>query len=241
MSISETARTSFYKAALGGLRFLDTTGQRRRFGADADAHWQSFAGHLGIRDRIDFLLRDAAVSWDAAFSPARVFLLPGLAPDEPFGPDWTSLAEDAARKLWKAADGTPGDFDTTFAGLLDALGLQPLAPAPDVGSVLPATRLLVHGASAIVATAKTFHQSSELSWSDQVLVLADDPAERHLAGMVAVLIAARAPSKLLTTAQLAAGDVRATLRAVGMSTLDRAVVTGTPAAATAAAIQRVLG
>ncbi len=75
-------RESFYAAALAGLRALDGRERRpRRFGPDADARWQNFCGHLSLAERVDLLIRDAAVTWQAAFSPAIVFRLPYLASD----------------------------------------------------------------------------------------------------------------------------------------------------------------
>jgi hypothetical protein len=77
-------RDLFYAAAISSLRALDRSERSpRRFGPDADMRWASFKGALNDSDRIDFLLRDAAVTWGAGFSPAEAFGLFGLAPDEP--------------------------------------------------------------------------------------------------------------------------------------------------------------
>ena len=63
-------RLAFYVAAVIGLRALDARESTpRRFGPDAEARWTQFAGALGVGDRIDILLRDAAGTWGAAFSP----------------------------------------------------------------------------------------------------------------------------------------------------------------------------
>jgi hypothetical protein len=245
VNTTDQHRSAFYTAAGFGLRFLDCAGQARRFGPDADAHWRAFAGHLGIRDRLDFLLRDASVTWDAAFSPARVFRLPGLAPDEPFGPDWASLAEDQAQRLWAKLAAIDGDLETVLTAILDALELADAATSAPTADTLadltPATRLLVCGVGALVATARAFRDREDLSWSDQVLALADTPAERHLAGMLAVLLNARGPTKLLATTDLSADDPRAALRAAGLPTVDRTVTSGTLDPATSETLAKVVG
>lgn len=62
--LTSVAVERFYRAALIGLRFLDSAQARpTRFGRDADAHWGDFQGHLQLSDRIDILCRDAAVKW----------------------------------------------------------------------------------------------------------------------------------------------------------------------------------
>lgn len=47
------------------------------------------------------------------FSPAIVFGLPGLASDEPFGPDWTALPEHEAKRLWSDSS-RPATVDALF-------------------------------------------------------------------------------------------------------------------------------
>jgi len=248
MAISEAAQIDFYRAALSGLRFLDASGQARRFGADADARWASFAGHLGVRDRIDLSLRDAAVSWGAAFSPARVFSLLGLAPDEAFGPAWTGISEDVARKLWETTAhhvgvGAPqvdADLTTRLAEVVEALHLSPLASAPDLGALTPSTRLLVIGASAIVAVALAFARDDRLSFSDQVWVLADTPAERQLAGLSAVVIGARGPTQLLISEDLTTTEDLHGQGSARVFRVDRAIVVPEPDVAMAALIAQVV-
>ena len=125
-SISTHGVRSFYRAALAGLRWLEIvepTG--RRFGPEADARWKGFAGHLTLTDRIDLLLRDAAVVWGAAFSAASVFQLPGLAADEPFGPDWPRTPEESVRGLWKETlEIEPSSWDRAWELLLEAWKLD---------------------------------------------------------------------------------------------------------------------
>ncbi len=206
-------RTAFYRAALIGLRALDSLERTpRRFGPAVDARWTAFSGHLGIADRIDLLIRDAAVTWGSGFSPAQVFQLPGLATDEPFGPDWGAPPEHESKSLWASVP------DPGIAAVVAALGLttQPVQ-LPTVG---PATRLVVAGASALVATAGLFAQRDDLSWSDQVLVVAQQPATRQLAGLIAPLVGAREPTKLTAPAD----DARATLRRLGVTPGGAAVV-----------------
>ena len=99
-SVSPERRDAFYAAAVAGLRALDARERTaRRFGPDADTRWSSFKGALTDADRIDLLLRDAAVTWGAAFSASEVFDLFGLAPDEPFGPDWKPLPTSSITPL----------------------------------------------------------------------------------------------------------------------------------------------
>jgi hypothetical protein len=98
-------RSSFYGAAVIGLRALDARDSTpRRFGPDAEARWTQFAGALGVGDRIDILLRDAAGIWGAAFSPSECFGFFGLANDEPFGPDWSGIDDHSAKRLLAEPD-----------------------------------------------------------------------------------------------------------------------------------------
>ena len=94
-TVSSQDRSVFYGAAVLGLRALDARGPTaRRFGSEADARWTQFAGALGAGDRLDILLRDAARTWGAAFSPSECFGFFGLADDEPFGPDWGGIDDE---------------------------------------------------------------------------------------------------------------------------------------------------
>lgn len=210
---SRQDRDAFYAAALVGLRALDThDGTRRRLGTDADRRWAEFQGALGPEDRIDLLLRDAAVTWGPAFSPAQSFGLFGLAEDEPFGPDWQPLTSHKARSLLTTEEGR----DLTAAAR--ALGIRDTPVT--VPSLAPATRLVVAGGSAILAVALEFARRDDLSWSDQVAVVADRPAHRQLAGLAAVMVGAARRTSLVRPDPNAAAE----LHRLGFAHPDAAVV-----------------
>ncbi|HYO54675.1 hypothetical protein [Archangium sp.] len=93
---------NFYEAAFVGLKALDSrAGGARRFGPNADARWDLFKGEMKERDRLDLLIRDAAANHPAAFAPRCIFLLDGLAEDEPFGPEWPGPDAALALRLWR--------------------------------------------------------------------------------------------------------------------------------------------
>ena len=230
MSLPNSTDTEpFYAASLVALHALEAReGRARRFGSDADVRWSQFAGGLRVADRIDLLLRDASGQWGAAFSPAAVWSLPGLSTDEPFGPDWSPLSEDRAEALWARPAGD--SLDSALA----ALGLNP--PAVVLPPLAPTTRLLLAGPGAILTAARAFAANQALSWTDQVLVVADRPQTRHLAGLVAPLIGASGPTRLVTPTD----DVAATLKAAGFSHGAQAVV-GPNASPAAQAFARTAG
>ena len=186
---------AFYAAALVGLRALDARERTpRRFGPEIDARWKNFRGHLGMSARLDILVRDAAVTYGAAFSPAKVFRLPGLASDEPFGPDWSGLEDHEADRRWP-----PGAEVASLDDCAHAWGIE--ARAVGLPDITPSTRLVVTGGAAILALGKTFAARRELSWSSQVLVIADGPSSRHLAGLVAPLVGAGGATSLAATTE----------------------------------------
>ena len=206
-SASREQRRAFYRAALQTLRTLDTAESTpRRFGPAADARWEGFCGHLGTAERIDLLIRDAAVTWGTGFSAALVFSLPGLASDEPFGPDWEALPEPQAKRLWGEVI-APG----TVGAVADGLGVE----RGDVAlpAITASTRLIVTGGAAIVAAGERFAGHRELSWSDQVLVVADSAAACQLAGLVAPLILASGPTVVVRPSE----DVAGTLQGAGFA------------------------
>jgi hypothetical protein len=204
----------FYQAAVVGLRALDARESApRRFGPDADARWVQFAGALGAGDRIDILLRDAAATWGAAFSPSEAFGFFGLADDESFGPDWSSIDDRAANRLLAEPD-APATLEHI------AYGLGVKAASVAVSALTPSTKLVVAGGAAITSVAKAFSASTALSWSDQIVVVADKAAWRQLAGLAAVLLGARARTAIVRPTEVSDGA----LRAAGFAHLDAAVV-----------------
>ncbi len=229
--VSPQQREAFYAAAVAGLRALDARERSpRRFGADADTRWASFQGNLTEADRIDLLLRDAAVTWGAAFSPADAFALFGLAPDEPFGPDWQPLSTSAARR---AIAEPPGS--TSPAALAALLGI---APSPtQVPALTPSTRLGVAGASALVAVADAFLRTPGLSWSDQALAIATTPVDRQLAGLLAIAVGAASRTPIVRPSD----DLRATLKGAGFAQVDVAVVSSDADGSCAAFARRAAG
>ena len=190
MSVTVQQKRVYYESCLVGLRALELRdGRSRRFGADADTRWAGFRGHLGTAARLDLLVRDAAVTWGAAFSPAAIFQLPGLAADEPFGPDWHGLPEHIVEQVWKAET---GDSLDAAAGILGIEG-----GAIDVGPVPANRRIVVAGGRALRAVADVFAADESISWPEQVLVVAVRPNVRHFAGLVAPLIGASGPTALI--------------------------------------------
>lgn len=126
---------AFYRAAGLGLRALDARETvPRRFGTDAEARWTQFAGALGPGDGIDILLRHAAGTWGPPFSPSECFRLFGLADDEPFGPDWAGIDDQAARRLLAEPDG-PATLEQIAHGLGVGAASVPVPP------VTPSTKL----------------------------------------------------------------------------------------------------
>jgi hypothetical protein len=228
--VSPAQRDAFYAAAVAGLRALDANERvPRRFGADADTRWAAFKGALTDANRIDLLLRDAAVTWGAAFSPSDVFDLFGLAPDEPFGPDWQPLGAAAARRL--LLDSVPG----SPADLARALGVSPAPVA--VPALTISTHLVVAGGAALLAVAQAFARQPDLSWSHQVLAVATAPAHRQLAGLMAVSLGASARTSLVRPGD----DLRAILKGAGFAQLDAAVVSPDAEPACAAFARRAAG
>lgn len=220
-------RSSFYAAAVLGLRALDTPA--RRFGSDADARWAQFAGSLGAGDRIDILLRDAAGTWGAAFSPSECFGFPGLADDEPFGPDWGGIDDHAAKKLLAGSTSS-----ATLDAIAAALGVEVTSVA--VPSLTTSTKLVVAGGAAMVAVARAFASNRALKWTHQVLAIADRSTFRQLASLAAVLLGADGRTVMVRSSE----GANNALRALSAPHIDLAVVSP-DAEPNAAALARTVG
>ena len=232
LEATTAVRCRFYAAALLGLRALDARESTpRRFGADAEARWSQFAGALGPGDRIDVLLRDAAGTWGAAFSPAECFGLFGLSDDEPFGPDWAGIDDASARRLLSESESVP---PASLESIAEKLGVETTSVA--VAPVTPSTKIIVAGAGAVFSVARTFAQNRALSWTDQVAVVSDVPSTRQLAGLAAVLLGARGR----TTVVRPGDGAESALRALGFGHVDAAVVSA-DAEGSAAELARKLG
>jgi len=225
--VTPEAAEGFYRAALIGLCVLERRAEtRRRLGSEANARWEGFAGHLLASDRIDILCRDAAVSWGPAFSAAQAFEFFGLAGDEPFGPDWPGVARGVADRLWDEVEGAgEGELDELISRVCRALGIQANEP-PKCPPLTPATRIVASGPGAIEVLARAFGRDERLSWSDQVLVVASSPAERQLAGLVAVALGARGPTRLLSPEAAHAAGMKPAHAAhrAGLSSVDLAAI-----------------
>jgi len=220
-------RTAFYSAALLGLRALDARETSpRRLGVDAGARWSQFAGALGSSDRLDILLRDASITWGAAFSPSEAFTFFGLAEDEPFGPDWPGIDEGTASRLL----GNEG-AQVTIEEVARILGVS--SSAMQIPRLTPATKVVVAGGGAMAAMARAFADRKDLSWSDQVLAIADRAGLRQFVSLVAVLQGARARTPLIRSGTNDA-------RSIGFKHLDLAVISD-DAEAPCAELARSLG
>lgn len=181
----------FYRVGVLGLRVLDgRDAARRRFGPDAEARWQLFKGELGDGDRLDLILRDAAVTHPAAFAPRVVFAIDGLAEDEPFGPDWPGPEPTAVAGLL-ADDGQAGagDIRRLLQSAAAMWGLQPrLVADTELESVGPATSIVAAGPGVVLSLACLFAARSGLDFADQVVLLGDHPGERQLFGLANVML-----------------------------------------------------
>jgi hypothetical protein len=151
-------------------------------------------------------LRDADAEWPGAFGAHGVFALGCSANDEPFGPEWPSLASRKAAGLWNeemgpAVSAEERKLSVALTRIADAWGVKLGKTAvPDIG---PNDRLLVVGPSAVLAAARAFEQSQSLSISEQVTVVATEPAHRQLGLFLTALLDQRAPIRVLTATELA--------------------------------------
>ncbi|MBK7832473.1 MAG: hypothetical protein IPJ56_09045 [Gemmatimonadetes bacterium] len=207
-------RAAFYAAAVLGLRALDARETTpRRLGADAETRWTQFAGALGAGDRIDILLRDAAGTWGAAFSPSECFGFFGLADDEPFGPDWGGIDDHAAKRLLAEPD-APSTLEHVAYGL----GVK---AAQRSGAVR-------HAVDEARRRGRHRHRFGRQGVRREPGALLDRPgrrcrqqgAWRQLAGLAAVLLGARGRTALVRPTE----GADSALRAAGFAHLDAAVV-----------------
>lgn len=204
----DTAR-SFYRTALLALLAQEQHDPTsRRFGADADASWSIFQGHLDASDRIDMLLRDAAVKHPAAFAPRTVFsgdpalsdgyLTADLPEDEPFGPNWTSpYGPDTGRQLWTEVLGWQTEStDQLWQRILTAWNIteDESAAIPELDAT---SRLLAVGDTSIAALAKRFLVDTNLDWGSQVVAAASTPTGIQLAGAVPLVTGSQTPARVV--------------------------------------------
>lgn len=233
----------FYRSAVLALRALEAAGARRpSFGPEPDARWGAFRGELREADRLDLVLRNAAVTTPAAFAPRVVLALPGLSDDEPFGPDWPSAGHALAHALVQEAgqalkDGSPM---AVLEGVAKAWALQPRLPDPaQTATIAPQTRVIAAGAGAILALARHFQGGRGLDLAEQVVLVTASPGERQLLGIAAALLGSAGVPGLF-----APGATADTVRAAGFSRADLAVISddADPAASDSArALARELG
>jgi hypothetical protein len=198
--VEATQIQNFYQVGVLGLRALEVRDAgRRRFGPDANARWQLFRGELGDGDRLDLLLRDAAVTYPAAFAPRTVFAIDGLAEDEPFGPDWPGPEPATVANLLGDPDiGDVGDIRRLLLNAASMWDLEPrLVPEADLAAIGPATRILAAGPGAVVSLAVFFSGRSGMDLADQVILLTDQPGERQLFGLANVLLETTNPVRIL--------------------------------------------
>ncbi|WP_104981129.1 hypothetical protein [Sorangium cellulosum] len=214
---SAEAIDSYYRAAALGLRLLEAREARgRRFGEAAAATWRALGGELEDRDRLDLLLRDAAVSNPLAFSARGVFDLTWLTDDEPFGPSFPQASAGLAAALLREATASPlaaTDPQAVLGAAADAWRLAPLAPEPALADrlqrVVPATRIVASGARAVAMLAAHANARSDLDLGEQVLLVTDTPAERQMFGFALLLTPSRGRPRVISPAQASAAQARA--------------------------------
>ncbi len=203
MNPPQQARLRYYRTGALGLRALQDRGfGAQRFSPDADARWKAFKGELTDSDRLDLLLRDGAVPYPVAFSPAVVFDLPDLATDEPFGPEWESLRPSDAGPILREARDKPEASESLLEFLKMAADVWGLTPSPpqtgDASHIQAASRIILAGAGAIIAVAEHMAPRTDTDLGDQVLLVTDAPGERQLLGLAAALTGSRTRPRLVT-------------------------------------------
>lgn len=195
-------RRRYYEAALRVLRFVEhRSPTSRRFGAEADARWGAFKGHLTTSDRLDLLLRDANAEWPESFGARSVFALRAAAEDEAFGAEWSPMDPVDAEELWRQtlAAAPPSSLRAAIDAAAAAWDLK--LSAFDVGAIQPTDKLVVAGPSAIAAVVVAFAEGRDLAWADQVVCVASAPAHRQLAALAGALLHANKPAAVLHPAR----------------------------------------
>lgn len=213
----------FYRGAAVGLGMLEArAGTARRFGSNADARWNAFRGGLQDWDRVELLVRDAAVHFPAGFSPRMVFDLPALAEDEPCGPDWPGPGPTQAKDLLHQASKSPPDLGPGLEMIASIWGLKPRRPPESsLTDIQPSTRFLLCGAGAVMAVSFLFNGRPELDLADQAVLVADDPGTRQLFGLALAWLERgnRRPAHLVRS-----GATPELLKRIGFGSLDRSIV-----------------
>lgn len=200
-------RAAYYRAAMSLLRFVEQRAPtQRRFGPEADALWRSFAGDLDRADRVDLLLRDADRQWGSAFGARTVFSLEGVHELDAFGADWPGLSASEAEALWRARE-VPDSREAALASLLAAWQVREPARF-EIGKLGPSSRIAVAGLAAILACARRFSADADLSWPNQVVVIADSPSTRQLALALPALVDFGEATDLLRSEQVAGARAR---------------------------------
>ncbi len=204
VDVGSSERSAYYTAALQLLRFVEARApSNRRFGADADALWEGFAGGLKTSDRIDILLRVADAAWPGAFGARATFGLRAVAEDDPFGASWASLEPMDGEKLWREnmRGEAPGSREAVVEVLERAWSVRSAeTPVPAIG---PTTKVVVGGRSAIASLIAAFEADSALTWDEQVVGVADAPDERQLAAAATAVLNVTRGTKLRTSSDRA--------------------------------------
>jgi hypothetical protein len=216
----------FYRSALLALcAWEQHEPSGRRFGPEADAAWSMFHGHLNEADRIDLLIRDAAVRHPAAFAPRTIFAIADLPEDEPFGPRWTSpYGPDTGRRAWRELlDSRASSPRDLWRRAVDAWEIPP--DPLELRSTLDTTsRVLAVGATAIAALADRFLTGAEdLDWGRQVIAVASTPAGVQLAGIVPHCAGTRQPARAWRITASNAENAATAMAEAGMPRPDIAV------------------
>ncbi len=197
LRVATTDAEHFYRVGALGLRALQDRGfGAERFGANAAARWKAFSGELTDSHRLELLLRDGAAMYPLAFAARSVFALSGLADDEPFGPQWVSLAPIQAGAILREAEGVTHGASVSARELLravaDAWSLKVVEPeALLLASIKAASRVVVAGAGAVVAIATHMSERNDCDFGDQILLVSEQPGVRQLAGIAAAITGSR--------------------------------------------------